>query len=75
MRTHGYLPPTFIDITAPRITTAPPGSVTTHSSFTLILLKIAIFGILAKFDAIFRDEGLEIFKKPEDMLKRIGLSS
>ena len=28
-----------------------------------ILLKIAIFGILAKFDAIFRDEGVEILKK------------
>ena len=32
-----------------------------------IAKKIAIFEILTKFDAIFRDEGLKVAKKTEDM--------
>ena len=40
-------------------------------SLIAILAKIAISVILANFDPIFRDEGLEIAKKSEDMLKRI----
>ena len=64
----------FIDTTPSIITTAPPISVTTHPSLTPILLKIAIFGILANFNAIFGDEKLMLFKKPEDMLKSIVLA-
>ena len=37
--------------------------------------KNAIFGILANFGTMFRDEELEIKQKPEDMLKRLVLSS
>ena len=75
MRTHGYLPPSLLTIPVQVLPPHPLISVTTHHSFTSILLKDAIFGILAKFDAIFRDEGLEIFKKPEDMLKSMVLAS
>jgi hypothetical protein len=46
----------------------------THS-LTSILLKIAILGLLVNFGAIFSGEGLAAFKKPEDMLKSIVLSS
>ena len=34
-----------------------------------------IFEVLPKFDSIFEDEGMEIAKKPEDMLKRIVVAS
>ena len=37
--------------------------------------KNAIFEILANFGTMFADEGLEVLKKPEDMLKRIVLAS
>ena len=36
---------------------------------------MAIFELLAKLDAIFKGEGMEMFKKPEDMLKSIVLAS
>ena len=43
-------------------------------SLTPIMLKIAIFKILANFDTMFRVEDLDIAKKTEDMLKRIVLA-
>ena len=42
---------------------------------TAILLKNAIFEILPNFEPTFRDEDLEVEKKPEDILKRIVLAS
>ena len=42
---------------------------------TLILVKIAIFVILANFELIFRGEELQIAKKSEDMLKIVVLAS
>ena len=41
----------------------------------IIMLKIAIFEILANFDTMFRDEDVEIAKKTEDMLKIIVSAS
>jgi len=46
----------------------------THS-LTSILLKIAILVLLVNFGAIFRDERMAVFKKPEDMLKSIVFAS
>ena len=46
-----------------------------NSALTPILLKIAIFDILANFELIFSGEGLEVAKKPEDMLKTIVIAS
>ena len=46
-----------------------------NSALTPILLKIAIFDILAKFEHIFIGEGIEMAKKPEDMLKTIVIAS
>ena len=43
-----------------------------NSLLTLILLKIAIFVIFAKFESIFRDEDMQIAKKTEDMLKGVA---
>ena len=42
---------------------------------TLILLKIAIFVILANFENIVMGEELQVAKKTEDMLNIIGLAS
>ena len=42
---------------------------------TLILVKIAIFVMLANFEHVVTGEELEVTKKPEDMLKRIVLAS
>ena len=46
-----------------------------NSALTQILLKIAIFGILANFKPIFIGEGMEMVKKTEDMLKTIVIAS
>ena len=46
-----------------------------NSALTPILLKIAIFGILANFKHIFIGEGREMMKKTEDMLKTIVVAS
>ena len=46
-----------------------------NSALTPILLKIAIFDILANFKPIFNGEGMEMVKKPEDMLKTIVIAS
>ena len=48
-----------------------------HINISLIpiMAKIAIFVILAIFGIRFADEGLEVPRKPEDMLKRIVLAS
>jgi len=45
------------------------------SSLTPILLNIAIFDILPNFEPIFIDEGVEMAKKTEDMLKTIVIAS
>ena len=45
-----------------------------NSALTPILLKIAIFDILANFEPIFSGEGVEVAKKPEDMLKTIVIA-
>ena len=45
-----------------------------NSALTQILLKIAIFGILAKFKPIVSGEGMKMVKKPEDMLKTIVIA-
>ena len=46
-----------------------------NSALTPILLKMAIFDILANFEPIFIDEGMEMAKKTEDMLKTIVIAS
>ena len=46
-----------------------------NSSLITILLKIAIFDILAKFEPIFSGERVEVAKKPEDMLITIVIAS
>ena len=46
-----------------------------NSALTAILLKIAIFDILANFEPIFSGEGVEVAKKSEDMLKTIAIAS
>ena len=46
-----------------------------NSALTPILLKIAIFDILGKFEPIFIGEGVEMAKKTEDMLKTIVIAS
>ena len=46
-----------------------------NSALTPILLKMAIFDILANFEHIFIDEGVEMAKKPEDMWKTIVIAS
>ena len=46
-----------------------------NMALTPILLKIAIFGILANFKPIFIGQGLEMVKKTEDMLKTIVIAS
>jgi hypothetical protein len=46
-----------------------------NSSLITILAKIAIFEILPNFDPIFSGEGMEMAKKPEDMLKTIVIAS
>ena len=73
MRTHGYLPPSLLTLPLQVSPLHPLEGVTTHPSFISILLKIAISGILANFDAIFMYERMQIFKKPEDMLKSFPL--
>ena len=40
-----------------------------------IMLKIAIFEILANFDTMSTGEDIKIAKKTEDMLNRIALAS
>ena len=45
-----------------------------NSALTPILLKIAFFDILANVEPIFSDEGLEMAKKTEDMLKTIVIA-
>ena len=46
-----------------------------NSALTPILLKIAIFDILANFEPTFIDQRMEMAKKPEDMLKTIVIAS
>ena len=75
MRTRGYFPPSLLTLHLQVSPLYPQEGATTHPSFTSILLKIAVFGILANFDAIFKYEGIQIFKKTEDMSKGILLPS
>ena len=46
-----------------------------NSALTPILLKMAIFDILANFEPIFSGEVMEVAKKTEDMLKTIVIAS
>ena len=45
------------------------------SPLTSILLNTVIFEILPNFEPIFSGEGMEMAKKPEDMLKTIVIAS
>ena len=46
-----------------------------NSALTPILLKMAIFDILANFEPIFIDERIEMAKKTEGILKTIVIAS
>ena len=46
-----------------------------NSSLITILLKIAIFDILANFEHLFSGQGMEMVKKTEDMLKTMVIAS
>ena len=68
--------PIFIMLIYPNIITGHPDKIVEiNSALTPILLKIAIFDILAKFEPIFINEGMEMAKKTEDMLKTIVIAS
>ena len=64
MSTPGYLPPSIMALIRQASPTHSPVNVTTVLLIHMnIAKKIAIFEILANFDAIFRGEGVEIAKK------------
>ena len=46
-----------------------------NSSLITILLKNAIFDIVANFEPVFSGQGIEMVKKPEDMLKTMVIAS